>query len=457
MKKFFSLFSTSLALLSLASCNAVDITTDSPQGEPSLKHTCQMVFNGEVSGFDNTITKSSVSTKASSSSWADGDKVYIIFYNGTAKVPGEAIYSTSNGWTVSYDGDLATGSSLKCEVRYFVNATFSSSSLVSLNSGTEIYETTNGTYDYAGSQVTVTATMAPKTGRIKFNGTAASEIFLTGITVYSTYAPATNTFSTTNAMIKSIVASSGSTPYIYGYFSSSDCTIGLVGSDFAFTRTCSSSIFQAGDSGYMAIPSESSHNNWKTGLYVKVNGVEFKMIPVAGHSSGFFLIGETEVTEAQYAAITSSTSSTSTLPKVSVSYGNWETFVTKINYATDLTFSIPSAEQWRYAAKGGNKSQGYTYSGSNNPGDVAWYVGNSGSKVHSVKQLAPNELGIYDMSGNVSEWTTETNGSSYRYCYGGCYASSESGITIQSKSSVYISYSNSEYTSTGLRLVLTCK
>lgn len=456
MKKFFSFFATSMALFSLASCNVVDLSTDTPQGESSLKHTCQMVFNGEVSGFDNTIAKSSVPTKATSSSWADGDKVYIIFYNGTEKVPGEATYSTSNGWTVSYDGDLATGASLKCEVRYFVNATFSSSSLVSLNSGTEIYETTNGTYDYTGSQVTVTATMTPKTGRIRFNGTASSEIYLTGITVYSTYAPATNTFSTTNAMIKYTVTSSGSTPYIYGYFSSSDCTIGLVGSDFAFTRNCSSSIFQAGDSGYMTIPSESSHNNWKTGLYVKVNGVEFKMIPVAGHSSGFFLIGETEVTEAQYAAVTSSTSSTSTLPKVSVSYSNWETFITKINYATDLTFSIPSAERWSYAAKGGNKSQGYTYSGSNTPGDVAWYKGNSGSKVHPVKQLAPNELGIYDMSGNAAEWTStrSSNSNPYYYYYGGSCDSSESYIKVGSNSYMHCDNSSSVL---GMRLALTCK
>ncbi len=456
MKKFFSLFATSMALFSLASCNSVDLSTDTPQGESSFKHTCQMVFNGEVSGFDNTIAKSSVSTKATSSSWSDGDKVYIIFYNGTEKVPGEATYSTSNGWTVSYDGDLATGASLKCEVRYFVNATFSSPSLVSLNSGTEIYETTNGTYDYTGSQVTVTATMTPKTGRIRFNGTSSSEIYLTGITVYSTYAPATNTFSTTNAMIKSTVASSGSTPYIYGYFSSSDCTIGLVGSDFAFTRNCSSSIFQAGDSGYMAIPSESSHNKWKTGLYVKVNGVEFKMIPVAGLSSGFFMIGETEVTEALYAAATSSTSSTSTYPKVNISYNNWEAFVTKINYITDLTFAVPDSDQWLFAAKGGNKSQGYTYSGSNNPGDVAWYAGNSGSALHKVKQLAPNELGIYDMSGNAAECTTKLYNSYYNYGFGGCYSDVESSITTTS--SKYVYYYQSGYAKyLGLRLVLTCK
>lgn len=445
--------------LSLVSCNVVDITTDNPNiVDEVTTHTCKMIFNGEISGFDGVVTKTSNQTKATtSSSWKDGDIVYITFYNGTTRVPGQATYTTAGGWSVSYDGDLSSGTGLKCEVRYFANATFQSPYVVSLNSATEIYEALSGTYDYSGNSITVTATMMPKTGRIRFSGTASSVIYLTGITVYTTFAPANNAFSTSSAMIKSTVASTGYTPYIYGYLSDSERNLGLVGSDFAFTRTCSPSVLNAGDSGYMAIPSDASHNNWRSGLCVKVGSVEFKMIPVAGLSSGFFMIGETEVTNALYKAVVTSSSVTSNnKPIVGCSYSTYEAFITQLNSNTNLTFFIPSAEQWKYAAKGGNKSQGYRYSGSNAIGDVAWYAGNSGGTVHDVKSLAPNELGIYDMCGNAFEFTSsQSYYSEYFDYYGGYYGSSESEIGITSKSS-YKYYSNSAG-NVGLRLALTCE
>ena len=423
--------------------------------DESTIHTIPMEFIGNVVGFDQSSNQARIQTRATtSSSWSNGDKIYITFYNGSTIVPGEATYNSSSGWSVSYDGNLATGTNLKCEARYFVNATFSSSSLVSLNSNSEIYEDVSGTYAYSNGSLTVQATLSPKTGRIRFTGTSGAKIYTTGISVYTTFAPAINTFSSSNAMITSTVASTGSTPYIYGVFSDADRNIGLVGSDFAYTRTCTSDMLKTGESGYMAIPSESAHNNWRSGLYVKARGVEFKMIPVAGYSGGFFLIGETEVTEALYNSVNGTTSS-SQLPRSNISYFDIKSFIEKVNNTTKLNFSLPTGAQWEYAAKGGNKSQGYTFSGSNTPGDVAWYSANTTAK-QNVKTKAPNELGIYDMSGNVAEMTSSGNYSSsymYYYYYGGGYTHASSSCTAISRNLICEDNNSSIV---GFRLILTC-
>ena len=98
-------------------------------------------------------------------------------------------------------------------------------------------------------------------------------------------------------------------------------------------------------------------------------------------------------------------------PVERVSWNEAQEFCQKLSTLIGKKYRLPTEAEWEYAARGGNKSKGYKYSGSNTIGDVAWYTSNSGRKTHPVGQKQPNELGIYDMSGNVWEWCYDWKGS----------------------------------------------
>ena len=164
---------------------------------------------------------------------------------------------------------------------------------------------------------------------------------------------------------------------------------------------------------------------------VNVNGVSFTMVAVEGgtfrmgatfEQSGeahedekpvrkvtldSYWMGETEVTQELWEAVMGSNPSRfkgEQRPVENISWDDCQKFITKLNWITGEKFRLPTEAEWEYAARGGSRSQGYKYSGSNTIGEVAWYFDNSGSQTHDVKIKLPNELGIYDMSGNVWEW-----------------------------------------------------
>ena len=169
-----------------------------------------------------------------------------------------------------------------------------------------------------------------------------------------------------------------------------------------------------------------------------VNGVEFKMIKVEGgtfsmgatseqeydalscekpvHSVTLsdYYIGETEVTQELWEAVMGSNPSyfegDNQRPVENVSWNDCQKFIKKLNRLTGKEFRLPTEAEWEYAARGGKYSRGYKYSGRNDVDEVAWYESNSGETTHPVATKEANELGLYDMSGNVWEWCKDLYG-----------------------------------------------
>lgn len=126
-----------------------------------------------------------------------------------------------------------------------------------------------------------------------------------------------------------------------------------------------------------------------------------------------FQIGKYEVTQAQWQAIMGDNPSEfkgDNRPVENVSWNEVREFILRLNVATGKNYRLPTEAEWEYAARGGKRSQGYKYSGSNDPDEVAWYRGNYGGQTHPVSAKKANELGIYDMSGNVYEWCQDWYG-----------------------------------------------
>jgi len=161
---------------------------------------------------------------------------------------------------------------------------------------------------------------------------------------------------------------------------------------------------------------EAETHNFQNGDTYNPDGIELVFVKGSGGSGKSdikdFFIGKYEVTQAQWREIMGSNLSSNrgdNHPVENVSWKDAQEFISLLNQKTGRKYRLPSEAEWEFAGKGGIQSKGFIYSGSNIIDDVAWYHENSNGSSQPVGTKAPNELGIYDMSGNVVEWCNDCN------------------------------------------------
>lgn len=169
-------------------------------------------------------------------------------------------------------------------------------------------------------------------------------------------------------------------------------------------------------------------------LTYTIKGQTYEMILVSGGPDGDFYIMQTELPHSlDWYVAGEHVSRLDESGEGVIIKKEWRAFIDNLRVKTGIDWRLPTSSEWKYAAKGGNLSKGTTYSGSNTISDVAWYSGNSSKYVHDCALKEPNELGIYDMSGNYAELTFgkdiyDVDGS----FYGGCWNDASSACTVTS-------------------------
>ena len=443
-------FVAATALLAVVACTNEEAVLEMPE-EPAQSGQLPAGWvsaRGRMDLSVKTFDGEAAQTRAEETdTWAEGDKIYFMIEVGQTKTPVVAVYSkVFSAWSFNYNASATIPASGTMKGCYLEGATSSDYSGATLSEDGIVYIDSKASYTYQNGEFAITVHLKPSYVRLRFAGTQGQAVAFSGLSRVTSFDAATYTFEQTP--VKTVLEASDTaenekyfTPYVYGYLNADNRIYIATEEGNTYGRTITASTLSAGESAWMTMPSENYiPKGWSwadidlaLNQTITVNGVTFNMIFVRKgnfdmgsteydneqpvHSvtlTKSYYMGETEVTQELYKAVMNTNPSyysSDLCPVERVSWNDCQTFITKLNSLTGLTFRLPTEAEWEFAARGGNDSQGYTYSGSNTIGNVACYSDNYSYGHNVVKTKSPNELGIYDMSGNVYEWCQDWYGS----------------------------------------------
>ena len=252
------------ALLLTACCLSCsqEADNDFPVDTEDCVPVYRLRFDADIKDYDGGVPVTRSGDKAS---WDDGDKVYLRFHENARTISGIAIYDgETDEWSIQPDRALASTDLSECDALYFLNPSSSTASRVSLTSSSAVYADTVATYQLYDDLLIVTAVLQPKTGRIRFKGVEGQNFKVSGLSHYTEYNFYSNSYNSKEFVFSATVTEDGFSPFAYAFFTdANDRTLNFYYTDKAlFKRTFPSSTLNAGESGYITIPTIESYDGW---------------------------------------------------------------------------------------------------------------------------------------------------------------------------------------------------
>lgn len=432
--------------LMLSSCNRME-----PAPSPDADAPAELVFSGSIDRWDLALTKA----EGTEASWPDQSAVFCTLKSGDNTLMLRMMYNAgTDSWSMnrvvqytngfSWDSvsasDLAPFSSGTCGCYCFeagngnpVNYPWTDGDgnrpYVGLGGTYATYGDMEAIYNVADGQITIRARLAPLTGRIRFSSpdgwTGSWWGTLYGLRYCDRYDLLTGELTTSTRSIGiPTMSEEGQSPYYYGVFSNPEYKRLSVYSSLMnkgsmyYERVFFEDILAPGSSNVDSMPSSINHNEWYQYEWSVYRNFELRYVvpgtfQMGGDDAGpvhqvtltkGYYLSTTEITRNTWYYVMGSPSSYngSDLPVTGKTWDEVQEFIVALNAKSGYTYRLPTEAEWEYAARGGQSSNGYKYSGSDKCSDVA--VRDGSGTVTAVQTKNQNEWGFYDMSGNASEW-----------------------------------------------------
>lgn len=236
----------------------VNSTTDEV-ADDLTEHTCEMTFSGDLENYEGTATRAATTT------FVNGDVLYIRFKNGSNYISGSATYNSSTQkWQLSYVGSLPTTTNGTCTIYYFEGASSKTTTKATLSESSIPYYTTTGTYAYGSNTLNVSGTLNPMVGRVRFKGTYGTTVSVKGLMSYSSYDNTTGEFVKNTTAKSMYVYSTGYTDYMYCEKAAGSQALVLSISSKQYAMPLTEKMLTAASSGVVTIPTTSSYDGWNT-------------------------------------------------------------------------------------------------------------------------------------------------------------------------------------------------